>query len=159
MATLRIFATLEQKTDKGSKTTEHAPLSFESHDAGLVATLENYWRVVRELAAVRSCVPTLYVCNADRSRSIALRVPPFKSSERGEHERARTIYEALVKLSCACSPESSAHALAARTSGTYERARSLSAAPPQASAERTSGAPPGTSAPPPGGAHERSTRR
>src|ERR1043165_2207937 len=109
MSTLRIIATLEQKTENGTTTTEHAPLSFESHDAGLVATLENYWRVVRELAAVRACVPTLYVCNADRSRSIALRVPPFESSERAEHERARTIYEALVKLSRACAPESGTH--------------------------------------------------
>jgi hypothetical protein len=125
MALIQIIAAYEA-TD--GKITEQAPLRYRSNEAGLIATLEHYWALTRELAGMRGAVPRLLVCNADRSRSIVLRDPPLAPSD--PTEQARSIYAALVMLLEPC---------AEHPSGTHARARSV---PPQASAERASGAHP-----------------
>jgi hypothetical protein len=122
MARIQVIAAFEAAD---GTIAENAPLHYQSHEAGLIATLERYWTLTRELARMRGAVPRLLVCSHDRSRSILLRDPPLAPSE--PTEQARSIYAALVALLEPC---------AEHTSGTHARARSV---PPQASAERASG--------------------
>jgi len=122
MSLIQIIAAYETADGKIS---EQAPLRYRSQDSGLIATLEHYWGLTRELARMRGAVPRLLVCNADRSRSVLLRDPPLAPSN--ATEQARSIYLAL----CMLLEPNAEHA-----SGTHARARSV---PPQASAERASG--------------------
>lgn len=151
MALIRIYVTLERQTENGTEHETHADMTRDTIDAGLIADLENFWRVVRKVAAIRNWTPTMHVCSDDRSHSVALRDPPFKPIERAQATRAETIYEALCKLTDATHATraaserasarvNAAHVSQGHASGTHARARASEH--PRASDDRASGAHP-----------------
>lgn len=146
MALIRIYVTLERQAPHGIEREEHASLTRETNNAGLISDLENFWRVVRTVASIRGWTPTLHVCSDDRSRCVALRDPPFAPSERAESEQARSIFDALCKLTDATRPARApsqraiVQASAEHASTAHPREHSARASQhPQASAEHASG--------------------
>lgn len=132
MALIRIHVTLERQAPHGIEREEHATLTRDTCNAGLISDLENFWRVVRTVASIRGWTPTLHVCSEDRSRCVALRDPPFTPSEHADSEHARSIFDALCKLTDAT------HRARVPSERASERA-SVRASTAQASADHASG--------------------
>lgn len=96
---IKVVSTLESRNASGLHNERTMELRRDAYAVGLIVEMENLWRVLRELAAIKGWIPTLYFRTLDDSRSIALREPAFDASERAERDRATTVLEALRKLS------------------------------------------------------------
>lgn len=68
-------------------------------DQGLIADLERFWDITRELAKINSAIAKLSITSHDGGRSVALRDPPFDPPpDSRDQKRATTIFEALRKI-------------------------------------------------------------
>lgn len=96
---IEIVGTLEKRSGSTVAKIHEHKIRRSPHAAGLLLELEDYWRVMRQLAEHRQCMPALYFYSHDRARCVAIRIPAFEPSERRERDCAKSIIEALRKLS------------------------------------------------------------
>lgn len=94
----RVLAIIEDR-ESGARIRE-SEIRRSMFDAGLVADLERYWRITRELATINDhAIAKLTLTSHDGARSVMLRDPPFDTApDASDPTRATTIFEALRKL-------------------------------------------------------------
>jgi hypothetical protein len=91
----RIVATVE--TRDGSEI-RHNEIRRSFFDRDLVADLDRFWRITRELAEINHAIARLRIYRDGRAQPVSMRDPPFDPSELPEADRAVTMLEALRKV-------------------------------------------------------------
>lgn len=95
---LRIVATLERNEGHALETVSHLELHRHPYESGLIFELDRLWRTVCKRASLHGWIGTLHLYDAERSRSVSLRFPPFEPGELPDREQAATLIEAFRKL-------------------------------------------------------------
>lgn len=91
----RIVATVENQNGDEIRHNEIRRSIFERD---LVADLDRFWRITRELAEINGAIARLRLYREGRAQPVSLRDPPFEPHELAERDRAETILEALRKV-------------------------------------------------------------
>src|ERR1043165_358316 len=91
----RIVAPVERRDGNEIRHNEIRRSVFERD---LIADLDNFWRVTRELAQINGAIARLRIYRDGRAEPVSLRDPPFDPGELPERDRAVTMLEALRKV-------------------------------------------------------------
>lgn len=92
----RIVATVE--TRNGAEL-RHTEIRRSILEAGLIADLDRFWRIARELAEINGAIARLRFYREGRAEPVCMRDPPFEpGDDTAERDRAGTMLEALRKL-------------------------------------------------------------
>lgn len=96
---LEFCVTAIVETESGEKIRENT-IHRSMFDQGLIADLERFWEITRELAKIHTgAIAKLSLTSHDGARSVALRDPPFDPPpDSRDQKRATTIFEALRKI-------------------------------------------------------------
>lgn len=92
----RIVATVETRNGDELRHTEIRRSIF---DANLIADLDRFWAIARELAAIHGAIARLRFYRDGRAEPVCMRDPSFEPNDAtAERDRAATMLEALRKL-------------------------------------------------------------